>query len=115
MGSFGSGKRPPKGDPSKKGFGTKMARYLSDKELRCISERKDGIETVLSHGGVLKKKGKELHIYGEDELLVFSCGCEGMNVGELLSLEGVVITARDLATEEYRTVIAYYKYWRSLD
>lgn len=115
MGAFGSGKRPPKGDPSKKGFGTKMAKYLSDKALRCVSERQDGIETVLSHGGILKKKGRELRVYGEDDILIFSCDPEEMNAGELLSLEGVVISARDLFSGKYRTVIAYYKYWRPLD
>lgn len=115
MGAFGSGKKVPKGDPGKKGFGTKMAKYLSDKALRCVSERRDGIETVLSHGGTLKRKGKSLLVYGENDELLFSCIAENMNAGELLSLEGVVITARDENTCDIRTVIAYYKYWRPLD
>jgi len=115
MGAFGSGKRVPKGDPGKKGFGTKMAKYLSDKALRCVSERIDGIETVLSHGGILKRKGKSLQVFGENDELLFSCFAENMNAGELLSLEGVVITARDEDTDEVRTIIAYYKYWRPLN
>lgn len=114
MGAFGSGKKVPKGDPGKRGFGTKMAKYLSDKALRCVSERSDGIETVLSHGGILKRKGKLLCVYGEHDELIFSCVAEEMNAGELMSLEGVVITARDAETEEWRTIIAYYKYWRPL-
>ena len=115
MGAFGSGKRVPKGDPGKKGFGTKMAKYLSDKALRCVSERVDSIETVLSHGGMLKRKGKYLCVYGEHDELLFSCVSGEMNAGELLSLEGVVIAAEDMETEEVRTVIAYYKYWRPLE
>lgn len=115
MGAFGSGKKVPKGDPGKRGFGGKMAKYLSDKALRCVSERSDGIETVLSHGGILKKKGKSLHIYGEHDELLFSCIAEDMTAGELMSLEGVVITARDEVSGEIRTMIAYYKYWRPLD
>ncbi len=115
MGAFGSGKRVPKGDPGKRGFGTKMAKYLSDKALRCVSERVDGIETVLSHGGILKREGKCLSVYGENDELLFSCISEEMNAGELLSLEGVVITAYDEITGDMRTVIAYYKYWRPLD
>ncbi|MBP3377108.1 MAG: hypothetical protein J6L96_00010 [Clostridia bacterium] len=115
MGAFGTGKKVPKGDPGKRGFGTKMAKYLSDKALRCVSERQDSIETVLSHGGILKRKGKELHIYGEHDELLFSCTAEEMNAGELMSLEGVVITARDNCTGEIRTMIAYYKYWRPLN
>lgn len=115
MGAFGSGKRVPKGDPGKKGFGTKMAKYLSDKALRCVSERIDGVETVLSHGGVLKREGKSLLVFGEHDELIFSCEAESMTAGELMSLEGVVITAADLATGEIRTLIAYYKYWRALE
>lgn len=116
MGAFGSGKKVPKGDPGKKGFGTKMAKYLSEKALRCVSERgTDGVETVLSRGGILKRKGKCLLVFGEGDKLLFSCIAEEMNAGELMSLEGVVITARDLETDEIRTVIAYYKYWRPLN
>jgi len=114
MGAFGSGKKVPKGDPGKRGFGTKMAKYLSDKALRCVSERIDGVETVLSHGGILKRVKKNLLVFGEGDELLFSCDAESMTAGELMSLEGVVITAADLETGNVRTLIAYYKYWRPL-
>ena len=115
MGAFGSGKRVPKGDPGKRGFGSKMAKYLSGKALRCVSERSGEIETVLSHGGVLRREGKLLCVYGEGDELLFSCLSEDMNAGELLSLEGVVITAADARTGDVRTIVAYYKYWRPLN
>lgn len=115
MGAFGSGKKVPRGDPGKRGFGTKMAKYLDRKELRCISERIDGIETVLTHGGIISFKKRKLYLIDESENAVFSCIAERMNAGELMSLEGVVIDAVDSDTGNMRHMIAYYKYWRPLE
>jgi hypothetical protein len=59
----------------------------------------------------------------EDELIVY-CGAEtvmrtkieDLYAWELLSLEGVVITAHDLEHGgEERTIIAFYTYWRPVE
>ena len=115
MGAFGSGKKVPKGDPGRRGFGTKMAKYLDAKELRCISERRDGVECVLAHGGVIAYKNKKLYLVDDSGSVLFSCVAEHMNSGELMSLEGVVIDAVDAESGKMRHMIAYYKYWRPLD
>ncbi len=116
MAVFGSGKRPPRGDSSKKSFKLKMAKYLDKKELRCVTVRdSEGVETIISHGAVFSSKKGILGIINDSGECIFACEATAMNVGELLSLEGAVITAFDLKTEEIITVVAYYKYWRQIE
>ena len=102
----------------KTGMGKKpsdRAKYLNEKKLRYVTVRDgDGVETVISRGGVILYRDGRINIY-DGANVVFSCDPEQMDAGELMSLEGVVITAPDLAGDgKVRTVVAYYKYWREV-
>ena len=92
-----------------------VAKYLNEKKLKYVTERgKDGVETVVCRDSVILLRDGCICIYdGAD--VVFSCEVERMQAGELMSLEGVVITAPDLTKEgEETTVVSYYKYWREV-
>ena len=99
----------------KEGMGKKpvdKAKYLNEKKLEYVTKRDDGTETVICRDSVILFRDKRICIY-DGPNVVFQCDPEQMDAGELMSLEGVVITAPDLTRGgEIVTVVAYYKYWR---
>ena len=92
-----------------------LANYLDGRSLKCVTERIDGIEEVIGKSGSIIKKDDELIIYSSQDILLRT-KIDDLYAWELLSLEGVVITACDIEHGgEERTVIAFYSYWRQLD
>ena len=94
---------------------TEMAKYLNEKKLKYVTARdENGVERVLCRDSVILFRNGCICIYDGGDT-VFRCEAEKMEAGELLSLEGVVITAPDLDHgEKTVTVVAYYKYWREV-
>ncbi len=97
-------------------FKRNMAAHLNGRALKCVLERKDdGIETVIAHDSTILVKNDALLIY-EGATILFSTPVSELSAGELLSLEGVVITSPDSTHGgEVRSIVAYYKYWRKLE
>ena len=92
-----------------------LANYLDGRHLKCVTERIDGIEEVIGKSGAIIKKEDELIIYSSQDI-VLRTKIDDLYAWELLSLEGVVITAHDLEHGgEERSIIAYYSYWRALE
>ena len=92
-----------------------VAEYLNGKYLKCVTERVNGIEEVIGKSGAIIKKDDELIIYSSSEVLMRT-KIEYLQAWELLSLDGVVITAPDFENNiEERSIIAYYSYYRELD
>ena len=102
-------KKQNEDDPAFRRF---MAQKLDGKYIKYVTERCDGIETVIGREG-------HSNIVSDTEFAV-TCGiCEifradidGMRAWELLSLEGAVLTAFDKTVGKERTVVIYYKYYR---
>ena len=89
-----------------------MAKKLDGKYIKYVTERENGIETVIGREG-------HSNIVSETEFAVtcgiteiFRADIDGMKAWELLSLEGAVLTAYDKAAGRERTVVIYYKYYR---
>jgi hypothetical protein len=92
-----------------------LAAYLDGRALKCVTERINGIEEVVGKAGAIIKKDDELLIYSSQDVLMRT-KIEWLYAWELMSLDGVVITAPDIEHGgEERTVIAFYSYWRQLD
>ena len=93
----------------------KWAKYLNEKKLKYVARRADdGVESVICRDSVILVRNGCICIYDGPDV-VFSCQADQMDAGELMSLEGIVITAPDLAHGgEVVTVVAYYKYWREV-
>lgn len=102
-------------NPNSKRYKNDLAAYLDGRALKCVTERINGIEEIIGKSGAIIRKEDELLVYADQDVLL-RAKIADLSAGELLSLEGVVITAPDLERGgEERTVIAYYSYWRELD
>lgn len=102
-------KKQNEDDPAFRRF---MAQKLDGKYIKYVTERCDGIETVIGREG-------HSNIVSETEFAVtsgiteiFRADIEQMKAWELLSLEGAVLTAFDKTVGKERTVVIYYKYYR---
>lgn len=101
----------PKNVNSKR-FKQEMAKHLDKRHIKYVTERKDDVDEIIGREGEILIKGDELIVYASTDI-VFRAKIEELTAGELLSLEGAVLTGKDLTHGgEERTVIAYYKYWR---
>ena len=103
-------------NPDSKRYKRDMAKHLDGRALKCVLEKKeDGIEEVIGKSGSITYRDGELIIYSSMDVLM-RCNILEMNAWELMSLDGVTITAPDLEHGgEERTIIAHYSYWRKLD
>ena len=92
-----------------------LAEYLNGRALKCVTERINGIEEVIGKSGAIIKKDDELLVYSSQDVL-FRTKVDFLYAWELMSLDGVVITAPDIEHDGCeRTVICFYSYWRELE
>ena len=93
-------------------FRREMAKKLDGRAVKYVTERADdGSESVIGREGALILKDDELLVYSSSDV-VFRCKVDEMTAGELLSMEGVILTAPDVEHGGVvRTVTAYYTYY----
>ena len=104
-------KKMPKNTNSR-AYRQKMAEFLHGRAIKYCSERIDGIETIVGKAGSLTLRDGELLVFSSGDI-VMRARVEELNASELLSLEGVILSAPDLEHgSKERTVIAYYTYYR---
>ena len=109
MGLFGK----KKNDPNSKKFRWEMARAVEGQHIKYVSEKKDGeVDEVIGRNGGLNIRDDEFIVYASAKVL-FRCKVDELQIWELLSRDGVVLTGPDLEHGGMeRTVIAYYVYYR---
>lgn len=89
-----------------------MARRLHGRTLKYVIERRDNSDTVIARESAIVVRDGTLVIYAGAETL-FRCPVAELQISELMSLEGAMLTGCDEAHGgEERTVIAYYTYYR---
>ena len=109
MGLFG--KRKSKNPDSKK-FRREMAMSINNQHIRYVTEKRNGVDEVIGRNGGLNIRDDELLVYASSDVL-FRSKIDELQIWELLSKDGVVITAPDLEHEgRERTIIVYYVYYR---
>lgn len=92
-----------------------LAEYLNGRALKCVTERINGIEEMIGKRGAIIRKDDELLVYSSQDVLM-RVRINDLQAWELMSLDGVVITAPDIEHGgEERTVIAYYSYYREIE
>lgn len=99
-------------DPSSSRYRRDMARQICGHHVRYITEKRNDIEEVIGREGSLNIKDG-CFIVSTPADTILRCRIEDMQAWELLSHDGVVITAPDIehgGTE--RTIIVYYVYYR---
>ena len=88
-----------------------MAEKISVQRLRYVTERKDGLETVIGKEGGFSIKDDFLIVLADLDV-VFRGYIPELDISELLSNEGAVIVGKDLEHGGIeRTVVAYYVYY----
>ena len=89
-----------------------MAQRICGHHVKYVTERINNVDEVIGRSGGLNIKGDELLVYASFKVLM-RCKIADMEAAELLSKDGVVITAPDLENGgKIRTVIVYYVYYR---
>ena len=99
-------------NPESKRYRMDMARQICGHHVKYVTERIDNVDEVIGRSGGLNIRDDELLVYASSQVLM-RCKIADMQASELLSKDGVVITAPDLDRGgEERTVIVYYVYYR---
>lgn len=96
-------------------FRRAFAKKLDKKQLKYVSERIGEEDCVIGHAGYILVKEDELVVTAEKGTL-FRSKTEETSMNEFLSLEGVILTGRDLEHDgKERRVICYYTYYRKVE
>lgn len=99
-------------NPESKRYRMDMAKRICGHHVKYVTERKDDVEEVIGRSGGLNIRDDELLVFASAEVLM-RCKIADMQAAELLSHDGVVITAPDLEHGgTVRTIIVYYVYYR---
>lgn len=105
---FGNKKK----NPNSKQYRWEMARQMCNHHIRYVTEKRNGVDEVIAKEGGLNIRDDEFIVFASGDV-VFRCKIDEMQAWELLSKDGVVITARDLEHEgRERTIIVFYVYYR---
>lgn len=89
-----------------------MAYAVSGQHIKYVTEKRDGVDEVIGRNGGLNIRNDELIVYASADIL-FRCPVDELQIWELLSRDGVVLTGPDIEHGgAERTVIAYYVYYR---
>jgi len=99
-------------NPDSKKFKREMAYAVSGQHIKYVTEKINNVDEVIGKNGGLNIRDDEFIVYASANIL-FRCKIDELQIWELLSKDGVVLTGPDLehgGTE--RTVVAYYVYYR---
>ena len=89
-----------------------MAKRICGHHVKYVTERIDNVDEVIGRSGGLNIRDDELLVFASADVLM-RCKIEQMQASELLSKDGVVITAPDLEHDRVeRTIIVFYVYYR---
>lgn len=95
-----------------KSFKRGMAKHLDSRIIKYSTERIDNTENVIGREGSISVRNDQLIVLSGGKIIM-RANIDEMKASELLSLEGVIITAPDLERNgEVHTIVAYYKYYR---
>ena len=101
-----------KKDPTSKAYRWAMAKQMANHHIRYVTEKIDGVDEVIGRNGGLNIRDDEMIVFASSDV-IFRCKIEQMQAWELLSKDGVVITAPDLEHGgRERTIIVFYVYYR---
>ncbi len=104
-------------NPDSPRFRREMAERISGQHIKYITERRGDNEDVIGRSGSLNiKHGDEFDefiVSTPTEGTVLRCRIDDMQAAELMSHDGVIITAPDLEHGGAgRTIVVHYVYYR---
>lgn len=99
-------------NPDSKKFRREMALAVNGQHIRYVTEKRNDVDEVIGRNGGLNIRNDEMIVFASADIL-FRCKIDELQIWELLSRDGVVLTGPDLEHGgAVRTVIAYYVYYR---
>lgn len=98
-------------DPNSKRSRRDMAQMVCGKHIRYVSEKQNDVDVIIGREGGFNIREGDLLVYASSKV-VFRAEIDELQIWELLSKDGVVLTGFDKETGRERTVIAYYVYYR---
>ena len=99
-------------NPESKKYRWEMATAICGQHIKYVTEKKDDVDEVIGRNGGLNIRDDEFIVYASADV-VFRCKVDELQIWELLSRDGVVLTGPDIEHGgQVRTVIAYYVYYR---
>lgn len=89
-----------------------MAKRLNGRHIRYVTERENYEDIVIGHDGCLAIHDDEFIVLSDGDTK-FRAKIPELKFSELMSLDGVILSGYDIEHgNAYRTIIAYYKYYR---
>lgn len=99
-------------NPNSKRYKYDMAKQICGHHVKYVTEKIGEVDEVIGRDGALNIRDGELLVFASSDILM-RCNIEEMQAWELLSKDGVVITAPDKEHGgKERTIIVYYVYYR---
>ncbi len=99
-------------NPDSKRYKWDMAKQMCGHHIKYVTEKRNDVDEVIGRSGGLNIRDDELIVFASADVIM-RCKIEQMQAWELLSKDGVVITAPDLEHGGVeRTIIVYYVYYR---
>ncbi len=93
-------------------FRREMAAKLDGKHIQYVGERIENEEIIVGREGGLNIRNGEFLVFASG-VVVFRAAIDELNASELMSGDGVILTAPDLENGgRMRSVVAYYSYYR---
>ena len=99
-------------DPNSKRSRWDMAQMVAGKHIKYVTEKQDDVDVVIGREGGFNIREGDLIVYASSKVL-FRAEIDNLQIWELLSKDGVVLTGPDIESGgKVRTVVAYYVYYR---
>lgn len=101
-----------KKNPDSIAYRREMAEKIAGHRIRYVTEKVNGVDEVIGREGSIDLRNGEFIVFASSEVIL-RCDIDQLQAWELLSKDGVVVTAPD---KEHggaeRTIIVYYVYYR---
>ena len=101
-----------KNNPDSVAYRRRMAEKIAGHSVRYVTERRGDVDEVIGRRGSIDLRQGEFIVFASSEVIL-RCDIDQLQAWELLSKDGVVVTAPD---KEHggveRTIIVYYVYYR---
>lgn len=98
-------------DPNSKRSRWDMAQMVAGKHIKYVTEKQDDVDVVIGREGGFNIREGDLIVYASSKVL-FRAEIDNLQIWELLSKDGVVLTGYDKESGLDRTIIAHYVYYR---
>ena len=101
-----------KKNPDSLAYRQEMAQKIAGHRIRYVTEKINDVEEVIGREGSIDVRNGEFIVFASSEVIL-RCDVDKLQAWELLSKDGVVVTAPD---KEHggieRTIIVFYVYYR---